>query len=544
MEQIKKIFNDVLYVSKLTGTKNKKITIFFAVVLSQLTAFTDVLIIILFARFITGEISPESFLGPLIDFIIQYKFLFPVFVLGRFLFIYLQSMSLKNLELSVQKNLKVYLLREVFDKRNYSVSDAYFYINILSGHVSFFYSNVTTFVNSFLQIIAYSVYLFFSDARTISTFIVGAFILFFPSKYLVRKSKEFMHETYEFTKIANEEVQRIVDNMFLIKLLKKDDVEIGRFSKTVQTQNFNEYNNHKFGVINSFLPTLITMFVFSIIIIYSDFAGSLTLDFIGVTLRLFQSLGQVANSVNKIINSHVHIENFYEMDKNKISVNKENFIPNIKNLDSAIIIKDLNFKYFNSEEYIFENLNLKVPKNAHTILTGPNGSGKSTLLGLIAGVFYSEKGTVETSSNKYGYIGAVPLIFYGTLRENLLYGNNANIEDEVIVDYLKEFKTFNEASGYDLDRTVDNKSLSSGQMQKIAFVRALLSDLEILLLDESTANLDDESRDYIFDLLKSKNVTIINSTHDPEKFIEVDSYLHIDIQGEKRFIIDKNNLNS
>ena len=75
-------------------------------------------------------------------------------------------------------------------------------------------------------------------------------------------------------------------------------------------------------------------------------------------------------------------------------------------------------------------------------------------------------------------------------------------------------------------------------------MRALLSDLEILLLDESTANLDDESRDYIFDLLKSKNVTIINSTHDPEKFIEVDSYLLIDIQGEKRFIIDKNNLNS
>ena len=50
MEQIKKIFNDVLYVSKLTGTKNKKITIFFAVVLSQLTAFTDVLIIILFVE--------------------------------------------------------------------------------------------------------------------------------------------------------------------------------------------------------------------------------------------------------------------------------------------------------------------------------------------------------------------------------------------------------------------------------------------------------------------------------------------------------------
>ena len=76
-------------------------------------------------------------------------------------------------------------------------------------------------------------------------------------------------------------------------------------------------------------------------------------------------------------------------------------------------------------------------------------------------------------------------------------------------------------------------------MQKIAFVRALLSDLEILLLDESTANLDDHSRDYIFKILRSKNVTILNSTHDPEKFLDVDSHLHIEIENEKRKIIQK-----
>ena len=60
-------------------------------------------------------------------------------------------MSLKNLELSIQKNLKVYLINEVFEKRNYSVADAYFYINILSGHIDpidtitqsgFYYLNV------------------------------------------------------------------------------------------------------------------------------------------------------------------------------------------------------------------------------------------------------------------------------------------------------------------------------------------------------------------------------------------------------------------
>ncbi len=540
MMQLKKLISDILYVSKLTKTNNKKIIILIAVVLSQLTALIDIIIIVLFATFITGSVYDNPLLSSLVDYVLVYKFLFPVLVLLRFLFIYLQSMSLKNLELSIQQNLKVYLVNEVFEKRNYSVADAYFYINILSGHVSFFYSNVAGFLNSLLQIVAYSTYLFFSDSRTIFTFGLGALVLFYPTKFLIKKSKEFMHETYIFGKITNEEVQRIVDNMFLIKILKKDKEEIERFSKTIEKHNFNEYNNHKFGTVNSFLPTLITMFVFSILIIIGDFANSISLDFIGVTLRLFQSLGSLANSFNKIINSHVHIEKFYEMDKNKILVNKENFETSNDESKNAIEIENLQFKYFNSDEFIFENLNLNIKKNSHNILTGPNGSGKSTLLGLVAGVFYSQEGKVVSYSKNYGYIGAVPLIFSASLKENILYGNSKEVQDEEIVGFLKDFDTFKEESNYDINRQIDNKSLSSGQMQKIAFVRALLSDLEILLLDESTANLDDNSRDYIFKILRAKNVTILNSTHDPEKFLDVDSHFHIEIENEKRKIIQKN----
>jgi len=539
MMQLKKIINDILYVSKLTKTNNKKAIILSAVVLSQLTAAIDIIIIVLFATFITGNAYDNPLLVSFIEYVLIYKFLFPVLVLLRFLFIYLQSMSLKNLELSIQKNLKVYLVNEVFEKRNYSVADAYFYINVLSGHVSFFYSNVAGFLNSLLQIVAYSFYLFLSDSRTILTFGLGALILFYPTKFLIKKSKEFMHETYIFGKITNEEVQRIVDNMFLIKILKKDKEEIARFSKTIEKHNFNEFSNHKFGTVNSFLPTLITMFVFSVLIIIGDFVKSISLDFIGVTLRLFQSLGSLANSFNKIINSHVHIEKFYEMDKNKILINKSNFETRNDKSQNAIEIENLHFKYFNSEEFIFENLNLKLKKNSHNILTGPNGSGKSTLLGLVAGVFYSQEGKVISYSQNFGYIGAVPLIFSASLKENILYGNSKNVNDEEIVHFLKDFDTFKEESSYDINRQIDNKSLSSGQMQKIAFVRALLSDLEILLLDESTANLDDNSRDYIFKILRSKNVTILNSTHDPEKFLDVDSHFHIEIENEKRKIIKK-----
>ena len=63
-----------------------------------------------------------------------------------------------------------------------------------------------------------------------------------------------------------------------------------------------------------------------------------------------------------------------------------------------------------------------------------------------------------------------------------MYGNNLEIEDNEIYDYLRLFDTFKEDSNYDLDKEISNKTLSSGQMQKVAFIRALLSDLEVLIL--------------------------------------------------------------
>jgi len=149
------------------------------------------------------------------------------------------------------------------------------------------------------------------------------------------------------------------------------------------------------------------------------------------------------------------------MEKNKISVHKNNFVPEISTKKYAIKIENLSYKYFNSDEYIFENINLEIAKNTHTIITGPNGSGKSTLLGLIAGVFYSQKGKVYANNKKFGYIGATPMIFTGSLKENLLYGNDKTPSDKEILDYLKLFQIFKEERNYYIEKPIDNKSLSS-----------------------------------------------------------------------------------
>lgn len=534
MNKIKKIIKDVSFISKLTKTKNKKNYIFASLFLSQLSAFTDIAIISIFSALIADQYTSIELVNKIINFILENKILIIFLVTCRFLFQYLQKTIIYKLELDVNKNLKEYVLNDIFEKRNFSVSDSYFFVNVLTMHTSYFYSSFTTFLNNLFQIFAYSVYLVISDLRTVLIFGIGILFLFLPIYQLLKKSRIAMHESYTQGQEANKEVERVVDNLFLIKILNKESFEINRFSATLKLYTSNLYDNFRFGIVNSLLPSFFTLLVLSFIISFTTFVNKITLDFIAVTLRLFQSLGGLANATNQIINSHVHIEKFYEMVNAEVKLNKDNYVIDTKS--NEIKLDDISFSYINSENKIFEKLNISIPKNSHTILIGPNGSGKSTLIGLITGIYFADLGNVKTFSRSFGYIGATPLIFNSSMRENILYGNSKKIEDKQVIQTLKELDTFKEKAEYDLDRKISNKNLSSGQMQKIAFVRALLNEPEILVLDEATANLDDRSKRLIFKILKDKNVTIINSTHDPTSFQDVDFIIEIKIIQERRVL--------
>tara|TARA_B110000003_G_C16654642_1_gene535938 strand:- start:4879 stop:6495 length:1617 start_codon:yes stop_codon:yes gene_type:complete len=531
MKQFKKILTDVLYISKITKTKNKKILTIISVILSQFNAYTDILIIAIFSSLIASQSTSINFVNRILDFFVINPLFIILLVVFRYIFQYFQKTIIYKLELSVNKNLKIHILNEIFDKRNYSVSDSYYFINVISMHISYFFSSFASFLNNLLQIIVYVTYLFLTDVNTVIVFGAGIALLAFPIKKILDKARMYMHESFEKGQDSNKEVERVVDNLLLIKILKKDDYEIKRFTQTIEQYIFNLYNNFKFGVINSFLPSFFTLFLLSSVLALSSYAKNLTLDFIGVTLRLFQSLSNLTTSLNQIINSHVHMEKFYEIELNKTVKNDHNFqifkTPTIG-------MEKVTFKYLNNDEPIFQNISFNLPRDSHTVVTGQNGSGKSTLLGLMAGVFYADTGKVFSFSDNYGYIGATPLIFNAPLIENIMYGNEKNVSKEEIVHNLKLLDTFKERASYDLNRIISNKELSSGQMQKIAFVRALVAEPTILLLDEATSNLDDGSKEKIFKILKNRKITIINSTHDPDKFQNVDFNLNIEIYNEIR----------
>ena len=537
MKFLKTVVQDVLFISKLTGTQNKKILVATSIFFSQLSVVTDVFLIGLFAFLIAGQKTNIEFVDAIGSIFDQNRYLILLLIILRFVFMYYQSIILRKIEYRVTKNMKEYILREIFEKRNFSVSDSYFYTNELSLHIGFFYSKFAAFLNNTLQVILYCIYLIYSNAEVLSIFGVGILVLYYPIKKIIIISRQYVDKTYHAGRESMSEIERVVENLFLIKIMKKEEAELQKFSETLRLLNSYLLTNHKFGVLNGFLPSFLTLFILGILIVFFSSIVTLTLDFIGVTLKLFGSISAVAGSFSNIINSHVHLEKFKELELNKVDEFKFNFI--IENQNS-IKFKNTGFKYQNNNEPIFSGLNLEIPKGKHTLLTGENGSGKSTMLGLVAGVFYPTEGKVISFSDKYGYVSAYPFIFRDTLFNNLVYGLEDQSVDEATLLYnLKLLNTFKEESNYDLNRSISNKTLSSGQMQKIAFIRSLLSNPDIMLLDESTSNLDVETKKLIFNLLQKQNVTILNSTHDPENFDFADHHVEIKLVNEERVVKTK-----
>ena len=189
MTKLKQIFSDIIFVSRMTNVNKKKLRILFSVLLANFTVLFDILVILVFAYIIEDSNSEPSIY---IKFIIENIYLLPFLVVLRFLFIYVERINIQSLQLQVEENLRTHLMKEVFEKSNYSVADAYFYVNELSRNVSYFYGSIASSLNYFLQILVYSVYLLVTSLNIVSYFLAGAVILFFPTRYFLIKGRGYI----------------------------------------------------------------------------------------------------------------------------------------------------------------------------------------------------------------------------------------------------------------------------------------------------------------------------------------------------------------
>ena len=446
----------------------------------------------------------------------------------------MEKVILQKLTLDIRESLRSYLLKEIYDRGNYSIADSTFYVNELTIHISYFYNAFAKVLNHTIQLIVYGAFLIYSNLEFSSYLLAMGVIIYFPTRILLKQARKFIHISYEKSKKISQDIQKVIDNMFLIKILKTSNKELSQFKEVSNSYASAQFKNFNFSTINSLFPTFFATMVFVIAFLNESIVELITLEFIGVTLRLVQTLGNLNTSLNGLINSQVHIEKLIEFENDKEIKLKPLILDIDLKKNSAIEFENVKFKYFGSEEFMFEDLSLSIERNKHTVITGLNGTGKSTLIGLMSGIYFAAEGNIKSFSDNIGYVGPVPLIIDSSIKENLIYGNNKEIPDQKLYEYIELFDLFN-GEKPDLDMKINNKSLSSGQMQKISFIRVMLADVDILFLDESTANLDTNTKEKIHSVLNKLNITIVNSTHSKDEF-KYDSHLNIlNVEGKRSF---------
>ena len=214
---------------------------------------------------------------------------------------------------------------------------------------------------------------------------------------------------------------------------------------------------------------------------------------------------------------------------------------------TGIVMNDISFGY--GEENVLNNLSLTIPEGQHVAIVGPSGSGKTTLFSLLMKFYQDYQGDIligdkklsdlseEQMRNMIAYIPQDNTLFYGTIRDNLLYGKNRSVSDERIDEVLQELgltKLVDSLEkGLDTEITDSGTGLSEGQKQRFNIARALLLDHPIYLLDEVTASLDSVTEKIISKAIDKLTAgkTRLTIAHRLHTVKEADSIVVLDKDG-------------
>jgi ATP-binding cassette, subfamily B, bacterial len=191
---------------------------------------------------------------------------------------------------------------------------------------------------------------------------------------------------------------------------------------------------------------------------------------------------------------------------------------------SLLEFRDVHFSYDDSRE-ILHNISFKLERGKTYALVGPTGGGKTTTASLIARLYDASKGMVlldgkdirtygaTERTQKIGFILQEPFLFTGTVRDNILYGNelyvnysNEQLEQVITHANLGSLLAIFD-KGLDTDVISNSDGISLGQKQLIAFMRAVLRNPELLILDEATANIDTITEKLLSDILNNLPAT-------------------------------------
>ncbi|WP_224271014.1 ABC transporter ATP-binding protein [Haloprofundus salinisoli] len=218
-----------------------------------------------------------------------------------------------------------------------------------------------------------------------------------------------------------------------------------------------------------------------------------------------RQMGQIINSYQYAVAAGERI--FGLIDEPNVVAERKDAVE-LETVDGRVKYDSVDFRYESGGGLVLDDVNFTVEPGEMVGLVGTTGSGKTTLLKLLMRFYDVTDGAIRVDGTdvrdvtltslrqKISYVGQESFLFYGTVRENIAYGNptisDASIRDAAKLAGAHEFiKAL--PDGYDTMVGERGVKLSGGQRQRVSIARAILTDPEILVLDEATSHVDNET---------------------------------------------------
>lgn len=289
------------------------------------------------------------------------------------------------------------------------------------------------------------------------------------------------------------------------------------------------------GIIVAVILGLGSYFVFNEKIVVANLSV-----FVSYAYLMINPIEQLIKSLSVVISAQANVERINELANLEPLIHDTDDViekygdiyehkeENWEEIKGDIELKNVTFKYPDSDIYVLENFNLKIDAGKTVAIVGHTGAGKSTLVNLVCRFFEPTSGEILIDGIDYkkrslswlesnlSYVLQSPHLFSGTIEENIKYANQ-NATKEQIINASKKAQAHDFIiklpNGYDTEVGQGGDKLSTGQKQLVSIARAILADGKIFVMDEATSSVDTHTEQLInsmtADIMKDKTSFII-----------------------------------
>ena len=453
------------------------------------------------------------------------------------LFDYLSAVTWRGISQDIEHNLRTETFENVLslDMKYFENKSSGRLMAILNDDVNQLERFLDTGANKLLQtattvIVIGGTFLYISPLIATFAFIPIPIIIFGSFKFTstIASRYENIRESIE---TLNSNLSNSISGILNVKSFTRETKELDRIESS--SNEVRSANYHAIKLSAAFIPIIrvAILFGFTTTLLIGGF---LALDgeikvatysvLLFITQRLLWPLTELGDTFDLYQRAMASFNRIFSLKNETSDIGNGNI--EFKKLEKNIELRDVSFSYV--EDFnVLNNVNLTINAGQTTAIVGSTGSGKSTLIKLLLRLYEINNGSISYDSNslkeielsslreKIGLVSQDVFLFEGTVIENIAYGDLNASESEV----------WNAAQKSEADEFINNlpqkentivgergQKLSGGQRQRISIARAILKNPEILILDEATSSVDNETEAAIqrsLDILKKDRTVIV-----------------------------------